>query len=157
FLDERERAAQAPTPAERDDALARALLAAGAILHVLEDAGDPAFVRNDFRVELEQNRAPYDRFVARRYGPLAVPEPGGAPIVRAHLVELLHDKQGGGLAERTARRFFTDGTLPGSGRFSLPQVQAGRAMHGWAPSEDVRHLLMWRRYGDEVVWQIDDR
>jgi hypothetical protein len=157
FLDERERAAAAPLAAEREDALARALLAAGAILHVLEDAGDPAFVRNDFRIELEQNGAPYDRFVERRYGRLAVPEPGGAPIARAHLEEYFRDHQGGGLAERTARRFFTDGTLPGTGRYSLPVASAGRAAHGWAQSDDLRHLLAWRRYGDEIVWTLDDR
>ncbi len=158
FLDERERAAAAATPAEREDALARALLAAGAILHVLEDAGDPAMVRNDYRVELEREGAPYDRFVAARYGRLAVPEPGGAPVVREHLMELFTDRAGGGLADRTAHRFFSEGTLPATGLYAEPQATAGRAAHGWAQSDDLRHLAAWTRFaGVGAVWSLDDK
>src|SRR5207245_2924420 len=64
---ERARAVAAERPADRDAALARALLAAGAALHLLEDAGDPSFVRNDYRVEREALGGPYERFVAERF------------------------------------------------------------------------------------------
>jgi hypothetical protein len=49
LLDHLERSATAPDAAERESALVRALLALGGILAVLEDAGEPAHVRNDFR------------------------------------------------------------------------------------------------------------
>ncbi|MGZ3425773.1 MAG: hypothetical protein ACXVCV_03945, partial [Polyangia bacterium] len=44
FFDELERSAAGATSVERDGALARALVAAGAIAHVVEDAGDPTLV-----------------------------------------------------------------------------------------------------------------
>ena len=49
FHDHLEQAIADPEPARRSSALARALLALGGTLAVLEDAGDPAHVRNDFR------------------------------------------------------------------------------------------------------------
>ena len=49
FYDQLEQATIAERPGPRGTALARALLALGGTLAVLEDAGDPAHVRNDFR------------------------------------------------------------------------------------------------------------
>ncbi|HVV52725.1 MAG TPA: hypothetical protein VHO06_23900, partial [Polyangia bacterium] len=49
FYDSLEAAAVAERPGPRATALARALMALGGTLAVLEDAGDPAHVRNDFR------------------------------------------------------------------------------------------------------------
>jgi hypothetical protein len=157
FLDERELAASAPTQRERDGALARALLAAGAILHLVEDAGDPAHVRNDYRVALEADARAYQRLVASRYGRLAVPEPAGAPVVRTHLVELFHDASGEGLADRTQARFFSNGTLPGSGRYARPVATAGPAPSGYARSDEVAHLAAWQRSGGDVRWFLDNR
>jgi hypothetical protein len=157
FLDERERAATAARPDERDDALARALLAAGALAHLIEDAGDPALVRNDFRVALEADDRAYERFVAARYGRLAIPEPSGTPVDKAHFADFLRDGAGGGLAERTQRRFFSSGTLPHSGRYALPDAHAGAGAHGWVAGDGVRHLAAWRRTHEGVQWALDDR
>ncbi|HEX9101934.1 MAG TPA: hypothetical protein VF997_07015, partial [Polyangia bacterium] len=112
FFDELERSAAAATAAERDGALARALLAAGAVAHVVEDAGDPTFVRDDYRVALEADAGPYERFVVTEYGRIGVPELGGAPVARPGLGALFHAADGSGLADRTQSRFFTPGTLP---------------------------------------------
>jgi hypothetical protein len=158
FLDERERAAAATTPAERDGALARALLAAGSILHLVEDAGDPAYVRNDYRVALHDQARAFERFVAARYGRLAVPDPGGEPVARAHLVELWHDEAGGGLADRTQRRFFSLGTLPTpqGGRYPEPRVHEGDAPTGYV-SGAVEHLAAYRREAGGVRYGLDQR
>ena len=50
-------------PQRRATALARALLALGGVLTVLEDAGEPAHVRNDFRQSYLASRgpSPFDR------------------------------------------------------------------------------------------------
>ena len=157
FLDERERAATSSRPAERDQALVCALLAAGALVHLVEDAGDPALVRNDFRVALEADDRSYERFVVTRYGRVAVPEPGGAAIVKSRFLELFRDGSGGGLAERTQRRFFSPGTLPDSGRYALPEAHARSGPAGWARSEDVPHLAAWRRTQSGVSWSLDER
>jgi hypothetical protein len=159
FLDERERAATAAKPWERENALVRALLAAGAILHLVEDMGDPAHVRNDFRVALEADGARYERLVAHKYGRVALPEgAAGEPPRRSHLVELLHDRSGGGLADRTNRRFFSDGTLPGESSYPQPTAQAGMAPTGYAPGDAVHRLARWDR--DErgaIRWSLDER
>lgn len=156
FLDERERAAIAPTAAERDDALARALLAAGSIAHLIEDAGDPAYVRNDYAIELEQDGAPFDRLVADEWGRVGVPMPDGAIDV-AHLQQLFRDGSGHGLAERTQRRFFSDGTLPESGRYDYPRASAGRAREGYASGDGVAHLARYTRTREGIRWSLDDR
>src|SRR5262249_42859811 len=106
---ERARAASAERPSDRDSALARALLAAGAALHLGGDAGDPSFARNDYRVERETRGGPYERFVAARFGRLAIPAPASTPAP-ARFVELIHNEHGRGLADRTRPAFFSSGT-----------------------------------------------
>jgi hypothetical protein len=158
FLDARVRAATAKTPAERDAALAEALLAAGALLHLVEDAGDPAHVRNDYREALDAAGGPLERVAATELGRIGVPEPDGAPIARAHLVELFHDRAGNGLADRTQRRFFSAGTLPSTERYPQPSVTAGSAPTGYVRSDDVAHLVGYRRAPDGgIIWILDDR
>jgi hypothetical protein len=158
FLDERERAASARTPGERENALVRALLAAGAILRVVETAGDPAYVRNDYRVALESEGAPYARFVAAHYGRLGLPAgPENAPAIqRPHLVELLHDPSGGGLADRTHRRFFSPGTLPSSRRYPSPAATPDDKPSGYVAGDAVTHLAAYRRTPGGVEWLLDD-
>jgi len=156
FLDELERSAAAPTAAARDGALARALVAAGAIAHLVEDAGDPTFVRDDYRVALEADAGPYERFVVAEYGRVGVPELGGAPVKKAHLAALLHDGDGSGLADRTQSRFFTPGTLPDSGRYTRPQTAPGAALAGYAAGA-VPHLLRYERTPSGIVWTLDER
>jgi hypothetical protein len=119
FLDARERAALAEQPAERTTSLAYSLLCAGALLHLLEDAGEPAHVRNDYRVafgarvgtESVDRGSKLEHEAARSYGFAAIPEPT-APVRRARLRDFFVAPDGQGLAQRTQRRFFSPGTLP---------------------------------------------
>ena len=159
FLDERERAASARLPSEREDALVRALVAAGAILHVIEDAGDPAYVRNDYRVALEARGGELEHFAATQYGRIALPEASGDPVVRARIAELFHDGGGGGLADRTQRRFFSPGTLPSTGETRYPQPTAvpGANATGYAAGDAVPHLAAWRRTPRGIEWFLDER
>ena len=68
-------------PQRRATALARALMALGGVLTVLEDAGEPAHVRNDFRQSYLASQgpspfdrgSPFERFVAETYGRMGVP------------------------------------------------------------------------------------
>jgi hypothetical protein len=170
------------TPRERDTALAQALLAAGGILALLSQMGDPAYVRNDLGQVLGTGQGPagstYERWVAVRYGRAGVPAPlrevpDEAPITR--LADLFVDPagRGSGLAERTARRFLSAGTLPGSGMqaplpagldglLPLSAATAGRAIprgealtqvpRGWPAGASgyvrgphVRRLAFWQR------------
>jgi hypothetical protein len=119
MLDQLERSATGAQPAERESALVRALLALGGILTVLEDAGEPAHVRNDFRGSFlgKQTAAPgdsgsaYERYVASRYGRTGLPAPA-PPARRPNLESYFTASDGEGLADRTQRRFFSAGTLP---------------------------------------------
>jgi hypothetical protein len=156
FFDELERSASAPTSAARDGALARALLAAGAIAHLVEDAGDPTLVRDDYRVALEADAGPYERFVVVEYGRVGVPELDGAPIAKPHLSALIHDSDGSGLADRTQSRFFSPGTLPASGRYTRPQTAPGAAAAGYAAGA-VPHLVRYERTPRGLVWSLDER
>jgi hypothetical protein len=153
LLDERERAASLPRAADRDAALARALIATGALLHVLSDLGEPAHVRNDFRVALEAEGAPLERFVAARYGREGVPA-AGEPILRAHLVDFVHDPSAGGLADEVSRRFYSAGTLPPS-LYPLPRVKPGPAASGYASASGIAHLAAYQREAGGVRWFLD--
>jgi hypothetical protein len=155
FLDARERSVVAATPAEREAALAESLLVAGALLHLVEDAAEPALVHGDFREEFAREAGPFRRWVAARYGRLGVPEVKGDAVEVARLGDLITSQ-----AERTARRFFSLGTLPGeragSGRPS--GVLAGKETTGYATGEGARHLARWRRDADgRIHWSLDER
>ncbi|MDB4969598.1 MAG: hypothetical protein JWN44_5287 [Myxococcales bacterium] len=156
FLDEMERAGAAATAAERDGALARALVAAGAVAHLVEDAGDPTFVRDDYRVALETAGGPYEQYVATRFGRLGVPDLDGTPVVKPRLGALFHDSDGSGLADRTQSRFFSPGTLPGSNRYTRPQTAPGAAVDGYG-SGAVRHLVRYQKTERGIVWGLDER
>jgi hypothetical protein len=113
-------AVSAPEPSKRGTALARALLALGGTLAVLEDAGEPAHVRNDFAgayLAKALGDTPFDRtsaferFVADRYGRAGVPAPG-AKVERPNVLAYITAGDAQGLADRTQRRFFSAGTLP---------------------------------------------
>ena len=119
FYDGLEQATIGERPGPRGTALARALLALGGTLAVLEDAGDPAHVRNDFLgaylagggSSLFDRGSPFERYVAETFGQAGVPAaatPVSRPTVLAYITAA--DRQG--LADRTQRRFFSDGTLP---------------------------------------------
>lgn len=119
FLAELERAVLAETASQRNTALARALMALGGCLTVLEDAGNPAQVRNDFRAAYLRGpdgspfdrASTYERFVADQYGVAGVPS-AETVVRRKSLNAFFMAPDGQGLAERTQRRFFSDGTVP---------------------------------------------
>lgn len=122
FLDQYAKAVTAATPGERSRAMAGALIAAGAMMHVLGDLGAPSRVRSDFAAHLEPLGAGGDdvgsrmeRIAALTYGRLGVPLPGRT-ITRAHLRDYFSSADGGGLADLIARSYFSPNTLPGSAR-----------------------------------------
>jgi hypothetical protein len=119
FLDQLERCVEAAEASAREAALVQALLALGGIVAVLEDAGEPAHVRNDFRETFleQQSGSPWDRasrferFVSNRYGRQGVPRPKTV-VRRTDLRSFFTAADGLGLADRTHREFFSPGTLP---------------------------------------------
>ena len=161
FIAQLERAIAETEPAARSSALARALLAMGGVLCALEDAGNPAQVRNDFRASYLHGNvgSPFDRtssyeeLVAELYGVAGVPAARSAvrrPNVRAYFTAA----DGQGLADRTQRRFFSEGTLPADGivdRDTTPRevVMAARGSLTYAlpsvPRLELRELGV-RRY-----------
>jgi hypothetical protein len=160
FLAARERAVRAASPAERQAALAEALLAAGAILHLVEDAGDPAHVHDDLVVDLFDHGAPLATWAAARYGRVEVPRPAGPARDVAHLADLIHAADGSGLADRTARRFFSTGVLEGAVAPTpgLPPLVAPPGLVGYLLGEGGIHLARFRRDSALAVhWGLDDR
>jgi hypothetical protein len=124
FFDNWVLAVSAPRANQRETALARALLALGGALAVLEDAGQPAFVRNDFRGEFLANHAgsAFERFVSDRYGAVSLPL-APPPVSRPDLDSYFVAADGNGLAQATQRLFFSPGTLPEDLRY-LPGQSA---------------------------------
>lgn len=162
FLDARERAVIAATPAERESALADALLVAGALLHVVEDAAAPAYVHNDFKTDLYDAEGPLVSFAAARYGRLAVPAPAGDAVPVAHLADLIHTADGAGLADRVARHWFSLGQLRGDDRVTapadMPALAAPAGARGYLYDEARRHLARFARDRQgRVTWDLDDR
>ena len=163
FIDARTRAVSAESAEERESAIAEALLAAGAILHVVEDEGDPAYVHNDFRTDLYARGAPFDRFVGVRWGRLGVPKPTGPGGEVKRLADLISNKEGTGLADRTARHFYSAGLLDDDAeaerrRYGLPPLIAGRQPTGYVLDAGKRRVARWWR--DEAGrprWELDER
>src|SRR5262249_50268081 len=129
------------------------------LLHVVEDAADPAHVRNDYRVAMAERGAPLRSYLAQRYGRLAVPVPSGPAQPLEHLAAAIHDSAGSGLADRTQAHFFSAGPLPAPGApYPRPAVSAGAADRGYAAGEGVPHLATWSRdAGGRVRWSLDAR
>jgi hypothetical protein len=128
FFDYWALAVSAPQANQRETALVRSLLALGGVMSVLEDAGQPAFVRNDFRGEFLAHDAgsEIERFVAEHYGSVSLPAPS-APISRPSLDSFFVAADGNGLAQSTQRRFFSTGTLPNNFHFHTNQSPAAVA------------------------------
>ena len=118
FHEQYRKAVTSRTQGERDRHLAGALLAAGAVLHVLQDMGSPSHVRNDFGAHLGSLSdddtdvgSRFERITALAYGRLGVPAPART-VSAVKLGDLFATDKGGGLAHWTASRFFSAGTLP---------------------------------------------
>ena len=179
FLDNWERAVSLAEPRERESALVRALLALGGVMAVLQDAGQPAFVRNDFRVAfLQENEgSAYEQFVAKHYGRSALP-PAAAPVSRPDIASFFASADGKGLANRTQRRFFSEGTIPTdvsldrdskgadvvrrareSLAFSSPTLSGlvlRPAQHRHYLALEGRRVLAYENRGTEVHFLLDD-
>jgi hypothetical protein len=172
-------AISAPQASQRETALVRSLLALGGILSVLQDAGQAAFVRNDFRGEFlaHDSGSAFERFVADHYGSVSLP-PASPPIARADLDSFFVASDGKGLAQTTQRRFFSPGTLPEDFRFQPSQPiaevarEANRTLKFVEPSistldlrqagrtryvvhEGIR-VLAYRREADQVHFFLDE-
>jgi len=120
FYDQYRKAVVARTPGERHRHLAGALLAAGAVLHVLQDMGSPSHVRNDFAAHLTPLSSDstdvgsrFERIAALAYGRLGVDAPDER-VQRDHLLSYFFSTDGTGLSNWTASSFFSAGTLPES-------------------------------------------
>ena len=118
FLDQYTKAVTASTPGERSRHMAAALVAAGAMLHVLGDLGCPSRVRGDSAAHFEalgggpdDLGSRFERIAALAFGRLGVPAPSRV-ITREHLHDFFSAKDGGGLADFVARTFFSPNTLP---------------------------------------------
>jgi hypothetical protein len=122
FYDQLEGAITGELPGPRGTAFARALLALGGSLAILEDAGEPAHVRNDFRgaylgvggTSPFDRGSPFERYVADTFGRTGVPA-ADPPVRRPTVIAYITAADRQGLADRTQRRFFSDGTLPEDG------------------------------------------
>ncbi|MEO8704733.1 MAG: hypothetical protein ABI867_32050 [Kofleriaceae bacterium] len=124
FYTQYAKAVTAATPGERSRHMAAALIAAGAIMHVLGDLGAPSRVRGDEAAHLEPLGAGpddlgsrFERIAALSYGRLGVPNPSRT-ITRQHLREYFTSKDGGGLADVIERSYFSPNTLPTPSRVS---------------------------------------
>lgn len=118
FLDQYGKAVSAATPGERSRHMAAALIAAGAILHVLGDLGAPSRVRSDAAAHFEplgggpdDLGSRFERIAALAYGRLGVPAPSRV-ISRTRLRDFFSAKDGSGLADMVARTYFSPNTLP---------------------------------------------
>jgi hypothetical protein len=118
FMDQYAKAVTGATPGERSRAMAGALVAAGAIIHVLGDLGAPSRVRSDYAAHFAQlGGGPddlgsrFERIAALAYGRLGVPGPSRV-ITRAHLRDYFTSADGNGLADKIAKSYFSPNTLP---------------------------------------------
>jgi hypothetical protein len=118
FMDQYAKAVTAATPGERSRHMAAALVAAGAILHVLGDLGAPSRVRGDEAAHFEplgggpdDLGSRFERIAALAYGRLGVPAPSRV-ITRQHMHDYFSSSDGTGLADIVAKSYFSPNTLP---------------------------------------------
>jgi hypothetical protein len=122
FLHQYAKAATASTPGERSRHMAAALIAAGAMIHVLGDLGAPSRVRGDYAAHLDQlGGGPddlgsrFEHIAALAYGRLGVPAPDRR-IERDHLRDFFTSSDHRGLADVISRSYFSEHTLPGDSK-----------------------------------------
>jgi hypothetical protein len=122
FLDQYSKAVSAATPGERSRHMAAALVAAGALLHVLGDLGSPSRVRGDEAAHFEalgggpdDLGSRFERVAALAFGRLGIPAPSRV-ITRARLHDYFSASDGSGLADLIARSYFSRNTMPAATR-----------------------------------------
>ncbi|GAB4529831.1 MAG: hypothetical protein Tsb0020_46550 [Haliangiales bacterium] len=129
FLAQYERALTSPNPAERSRHLAGALIAAGGILHLLQDMGSPSHVRGDAAAHFDPiGNSPrdvgsrFERLAALVYSRLGIPAPTASDALRDArerveadgILQFFTNDNHTGLADRTSERWFSAYTLPKS-------------------------------------------
>ena len=174
-------------PQRRATALARALLALGGVLTILEDAGEPAHVRNDYRRAYLDTRGPspfdrgsaFEHFVTETYGRMGLPAEV-TPVRRPTVTAFITAADGQGLADRTQQRFFSDGSLPedaivdrgtttaevmidarGTLPYAYPRLPRlelkAMGRKHYAYTKDKRRLLAYERVPGRVRFFLDER
>ena len=120
FVSQYRKAMSARTPGERERHLAGALLAAGALVHVLQDMGSPSHVRDDLAAHLTSVGndeldlgSRFERIAALAYGRLGIPHVD-KPVRATSLGDFFTNSSRTGLADITAASWFSHTTLPGS-------------------------------------------
>ncbi len=167
FADQFRKAVASATPGERDRHLAGTLLAAGAMLHVLQDMGSPAHVRDDIGSNQEQVSENYhdrgsrfERIAALAFGRLGVPRATGTPSLPT-LDAHFSNAAATGLADLTESNYFSNGTLPretsarrddGSSVFRQAIVDQLRRP---APSPHSRLDIVAARNAEGATWRND--
>jgi len=118
FHDQYRKALTARTAGERERHLAGALLAAGAIVHVVQDMASPSHVRVDLAAHLDPLGASnldvgsrLENIAALAYGRLGIPGPTHV-VHKDHLAGFFADSDGSGLAQVVAQSYFSRYTLP---------------------------------------------
>jgi hypothetical protein len=118
FGDQFRKAVTSTTQGERDRHLAGALLAAGSMLHVLQDMGSPAHVRDDVGSQQEQvgtnfhdRGSRFERIAALAFGRLGIPRASATPTLPT-LDAHFSNAAASGLADIIESNYFSNGTLP---------------------------------------------
>lgn len=118
FWNQYQKAITAPTPGERSRHMAAALIAAGAVLHVLGDVGSPSHARGDAAAHFEalddkggDLGSRFERVAALAFGRLGVPSPSRI-VTRTSVRAFFTNPEGTGLADLIGSRYFSAGTLP---------------------------------------------
>ena len=173
FASQFRKAVSAETPAARDRHLAGSLLAAGAMLHVLQDMGAPSRVRNDIAAHQQQvgssetdRGSRFERIAALSFGRLGIPRAKAAPTLES-LADHLSNAKGTGLADIVANSYFSIGTLPlpfkvtrntGSSAFRASLANHLRRPAPAAASEpgSARFDLVAARNSEGATWRSED-
>lgn len=131
FYDQLERAATAATPGERSRHLAAAMLAAGAMVHVLQDLASPSHVRDDLRAHLDRvsddpkdRGSRHERIAALAWGRIGVPAANDVPVATQLLDLFAGSDKLQGLAAWTDANWFSAYTLPRSVDVGAPGERA---------------------------------
>ena len=118
FGDQFRKAVRSTTLGERQRHLAGTLLAAGSMLHVLQDMGSPAHVRNDLAAQEEQispnfhdRGSRFERIAALAFGRLGIPRAKTTPTLPT-LDGHFSNAAATGLADIIERSYFSAFTLP---------------------------------------------
>jgi hypothetical protein len=118
FWGQYQKAVTASSAGERSRHMAAALVAAGAILHVLGDVGTPSHARADAVAHFEalsQDQGDlgsrFDRVAALAFGRLGVPAPRRV-VTRTSVRAFFSNPEGTGLADLVGSQYFSSGTLP---------------------------------------------